>query len=490
MVFLLWKISPDTANINLIFDFINFGTTSLIGRIVINNLTDGGTSRGINLWDSTSSNWGMYMATAGEGKSFAGSIACAGYNFNAHAIRLRSNTALSQGLIYETSDEVCKFSVRASDGFGYFKGGVQVDGNITTTGTINGLTPTQMTALGSGGGNITSVGAGLEHTVVLIGDSYISETGGASYGQIKSPSRNYFNTRVSYFSKITKVACGANHTVFLRTDTTVMACGFNNSGQLGDGTSGTNRLNPVYVLSSGTDQNNVGSRLSGISQVACGANHTVFLRTDTTVMACGFNNRGQLGDGTSGTNRLNPVYVLSSGTNQAVSRLSEITQVACGAGNTVFLRSDTFVMSCGDNSNGRGKLGDGTYGSSRLNPVYVLASGTNQAVSRLSGITQVACGVNHTVFLRSDGTVMSCGENNVGQLGNGDSNFNINPVYVLVSGKNQAVSRLSGISQVACGRNHSIFFNNENIFLCGAGSGGQLGNNSIAALLNAVQSVL
>ena len=54
-----------------------------------------------------------------------------GYNnantFNGESLRLRTTNDKNTGLIYETSDEVCKFSVRASDGSGYFAGGLTVD---------------------------------------------------------------------------------------------------------------------------------------------------------------------------------------------------------------------------------------------------------------------------------------------------------------------------------------------------------------------------
>ena len=62
-------------------------------------------------------------------------------------------------------------------------------------------------------------------------------------------------------------------------------------GQLGDGTT-TDRSNPVQVVDA------VGTPLSSIVAVA-GSNHSVFLKSDGSVWTVGFNNAGQLGDGTT-----------------------------------------------------------------------------------------------------------------------------------------------------------------------------------------------
>ena len=62
--------------------------------------------------------------------------------------------------------------------------------------------------------------------------------------------------------------------------------GYNDQGQLGDGTT-VNKSSPIRV---GT--------LTNWKQVAGGQGHTAAVKTDGTLWTCGYNYYGQLGDGT------------------------------------------------------------------------------------------------------------------------------------------------------------------------------------------------
>ena len=77
-----------------------------------------------------------------------------------------------------------------------------------------------------------------------------------------------------------------------------MACGSNDYGQLGDGTTDSSSSTPVQV-----------SGLSGITAIAAGYDHSLFLKNDGSVWACGWNAPGELGDGTT-TDSHTPVQVM------------------------------------------------------------------------------------------------------------------------------------------------------------------------------------
>jgi alpha-tubulin suppressor-like RCC1 family protein len=103
--------------------------------------------------------------------------------------------------------------------------------------------------------------------------------------------------------------------MFVKTDGTLWAMGYNNYGQLGDGTT-TNRSTPAQVA-------------TGVAQVAAGSSHTLFVKTDGTLEATGSNGSGQLGDGTT-TNRSTPVQVATG-----VAQVAD--QVAAGSSHSVWV---------------------------------------------------------------------------------------------------------------------------------------------------------
>jgi hypothetical protein len=84
-----------------------FLTNSAGAKLEIQNGTDGGTDKGIYMWQTSDPNWVIYMAQAGAGKSAAGGNAVEGLDgATAHAIRFRVNKNSSQaGFIWENSSE-------------------------------------------------------------------------------------------------------------------------------------------------------------------------------------------------------------------------------------------------------------------------------------------------------------------------------------------------------------------------------------------------
>ena len=75
-----------------------------------------------------------------------------------------------------------------------------------------------------------------------------------------------------------------------------MAWGWNNGGQLGDGTT-TDRWTPIQVTG-----------LSQVVSIGAGASHSLAIKSDGSVWVWGNNAEGELGDGTT-VNRLLPVPI-------------------------------------------------------------------------------------------------------------------------------------------------------------------------------------
>lgn len=113
------------------FDLEVIGNLHAAGHYVVQNNTDGTSARGIFMWTVSDTNWGIYMASSGAGKSLADGTACAGDAFTAHAIRIRFNNNATQGFILENSAEACLMSVRG-DGHSYIYGNLNM-GNYSKT---------------------------------------------------------------------------------------------------------------------------------------------------------------------------------------------------------------------------------------------------------------------------------------------------------------------------------------------------------------------
>ncbi|WP_018588460.1 Ig-like domain repeat protein [Salinispora arenicola] len=95
---------------------------------------------------------------------------------------------------------------------------------------------------------------------------------------------------------VTAVATGSGHSLAVTSTGTMLAWGGNGSGQLGDGST-TSSSTPVAVdLPAGTT----------VTAVAGGAGHSLALTSTGTMLAWGFNTSGQLGDGTT-SNRSIPI---------------------------------------------------------------------------------------------------------------------------------------------------------------------------------------
>ena len=218
-----------------------------------------------------------------------------------------------------------------------------------------------------------TIASGADKTVGLKPDGTVVTCGGYEYDKCN----------LSGWTDIVEIADGGFHTVGLKSDGTVVTCGGTAYGQCD--------------VSGWTD----------IVAVAAGLHHTVGLKPDGTVMICGDNECGQCN----------------------VSRWTDIVEIATSCAHTVGLKSDGTVVACGDNEYGRCNVSGWT-------DIVAVAAACGHTVGLKSDGTVVACGDDrhgrcdvsewkdivavattdaHTVGLKSDGTVVTCGDNKYGQ---------------------------------------------------------------------------
>ncbi len=311
-------------------------------------------------------------------------------------------------------------------------GGIQCWGDNYNGGFGNGTTTSSLfpvDAIGLGG-SATAIAATGGRTCALVSTGTMQCWGWNSYGQIGDGTSTQRLTPVDVLWSLpptptptaastptatpTVVSAGSQYTCASTSSGGGKCWGSNSNGQLGDSTT-TGSYTPVDVFG-------LNSNLTAIAAAPDGE-HTCAVTSTGAVKCWGWNNQGQLGDGTT-IDRNVPVDVvgLSMG----------VIAVAVGQLHSCALTNTGAVKCWGNNSNGQ--LGNGTTTDS-YTPVDVV--GLN------SGVTAFTLGAYHTCAVTSTGALKCWGNNYQGQLGDGTTIDRNTPVDV--------VGLSSGVTTVAGG---------------------------------------
>lgn len=289
---------------------------------------------------------------------------------------------------------------------------------------------------------VSLIAAGARHACALISGGSVRCWGDNSDGQLGNNSTTGSTVPVSVLGGLSNVAwitAGDAHTCAVTTTGAAYCWGENSAGQLGNG-SVTQHSTPVLVSGFG----------SGVSTMDAGGEHTC-ARTSAGAMACwGDNDFGQLGDGTTGINRLIPVAVsgLSSG----------VVSMTAGASHSCARVATGGVKCWGLNSDGQ--LGDGSV-SQRSMPVDV--------VSLPTSVASISAGHAHTCAVTLSNSLLCWGDNAFGQLG--DQSFEPRSVPVEVAEVGNAAFAVSAGGTHSCAR-----VSGGAVWCWGDNSDGALGN--------------
>ena len=153
----------------------------------------------------------------------------------------------------------------------------------------NSLSPVQVYGLN----NVKRIAAGGNLSLALKNDGTVWAWGSNACGLGNGGTGSYTIVQVTGLANVKDIVVGndywtGNHRTYslaLKQDGTVWAWGFNEYGQLGDGTYNT-RTTPVQV-----------NDLSGVTDISACYFHSLALKSDGTVWAWGYNSYGELGDG-------------------------------------------------------------------------------------------------------------------------------------------------------------------------------------------------
>ena len=303
--------------------------------------------------------------------------------------------------------------------------------------------------------SVIAISAGEGHNMALRSDGTVWMWGYNAFGQLGNGTTNdaYTPVQVSGLSNVVAVSGRAYHCLALKSDGSVWAWGWNAYGQLGDGSTITSLVplpvpgitNPAGIsagytislarMSNGTvrvwgtgRKGELGQGpsttasyapiqvvgLSNVVSVSADFQEPEALKSDGTIWMWGWNNLGQLGDGTALDTNL-PTQVLGLTNMIFAGATGDRDNCAIGTNHTVW--------TWGRNYNGQLGIGS-TDAVAHPFPVQIPAFGN-------ADVIMVQTPDWHSLALESDGTLWGWGSNDHGQLGNGTTNDAWSPGPVL-----------------------------------------------------------
>ncbi len=316
------------------------------------------------------------------------------------------------------------------------------------------LLPCSTTPVGvSGLSGVTALAGGEEYSLALLASGTVMAWGDDESGQLGDGAtgeegESEVPVVVSRLSGVTAIAAGGEHSMALLENGTVKAWGGGESGALGNRKKEDSDV-PVVA----------GNGLSGIVAIAAGEEHSLALLRSGYVKAWGYNGSGQVGDGTA-ANKNRPILV---------SGLKEVVAIAAGEEHSLALLESGTVMAWGDDT--FGELGDDSPGGPENCGTHKKPEACSKvpvSVSGLSGVVAIAAGGDHSLALLKNGTVMAWGDGESGELGDGRSENSDVPV---------AVSGLTDVVAIAAGEEDSLaLLENGTVVAWGSNEFGQLGD--------------
>ena len=215
---------------------------------------------------------------------------------------------------------------------------------------------------------------------------------------LKSVDSNLKNFSV-VMEGIVSVSAGRTHALAVTTEGKVVAWGSNGYGQLGNGETVFETEKPVAV----SGMNNALS-----VTVGGGGSFALVVKSDHSLWACGINDRGQLGNGTT------------QGSAEYIKIMDDVSKAAAGENFAFAVKQDGTLWAWG--ANDRGQLGDGTT-IDRLSPVkvadgiadtnaYYALTTDGRMLEIGNGFAEAATGVSRIVdynlAIMTDGTLWKC----------------------------------------------------------------------------------
>jgi alpha-tubulin suppressor-like RCC1 family protein len=337
------------------------------------------------------------------------------------------------------------------------------DGSATTRSSPVQVGSASWIAITAGEGEYYAAGIAADNYLYTWGYNNLGQLGLINTTNYSSPVQvgGQFDTEDKYVptkvgnSSWTAVAAGQYHSLAIRSGGSLFAWGYNNVGQVGDGTN-TDRSSPVQIGS------------SSWAAISAGESHSVAIASDGKLFAWGRASEGQLG-------------------NLSLTAISSPVQVGTSASWTVITGGRYHTAGINSNNisiwgwNNYGQIGDNTT-VNKSSPV--LLGGTafpyTQSIPvqiNSSSWTVVSAGGTHTAAIRSDSTLWTWGFNSSGQLGDGTTIVRSSPVQI----------GSSSWTAIVAGGSHTLGISANLVYAWGLGTSGQLGDGTAVSKSSPVQ---
>ena len=246
---------------------------------------------------------------------------------------------------------------------------------------------------------IVKISGGEANTIAHRSDGTLWFWGRGANGQSGTSNTQDHYTPIPFANstqQITNFEAGFDTTFIIKQDGALWGTGGNNTGQLGMGTTQYGYFSPVHI--------SPGTTWKHISSTA----HTYGIRTNGTLWGWGLNDSGQMGNGSCCNNQLSSIQIGNA------SDWKQVESALIGSG--LAIKEDGTLWGWGGNS---ARL-VGPTSTQVVN--YPTQNGTASNWSYLS------VGAVHAMGLKNNGTLWSWGANAYGVNGNGNNNYNPQPV--------------------------------------------------------------
>lgn len=293
-------------------------------------------------------------------------------------------------------------------------------------------------------GELQTVSAGFNHSLAIKKDGTLWAWGRNDFGQLGDGATTNRSAAVKIMDDAAAVAAGSFFSLALKTDGTLWGWGDNSYGELGN--DGLANLKYTIASSVYMIQTVPIKIMDDVASVSAGFYHTLALKTDGTLWACGDNRLGQLGNGGGGDAKGSggaPIQM------SPVKIMDDVAAAYAGGYHSLAVKRDGTLWAWGLNVNGQ--IGN----NKQTNAVSVDGYAIQTVpVKIMDDAAFASAGGWHNFAVKTDGTLWGWGFNNFSQLGNGGAGND-------KSNNGQAIQTvpikiMDGVAAVAAGRLYTL----------------------------------